>query len=257
MTKLIIMFTMVISGIICKAQVSENREVANFSQIEVANGIELFYLQNDKAQSIRVEATSEEALKSIKTESNNGILKIYNTSKEFSNNSKTKIFVTGNALHSIKGKSKARIVLQSTKNVSDMTITLLDGAYFNGYILSAKNIQLNTDATAEFNGRIETQNLIGNFKNKSRVNLSGTAKEATIISTNKSYCNAKNFLVDNTEIHSDDATVIITSKNKLVIDLNENAKLTYFGQPKDVNIINATYNKIERTKTANILLASK
>jgi hypothetical protein len=257
MTKLIILFTMIITGMVCKAQVTENREATNFSQIEVANGIELFYLQNDEAQSIRVESTSREALKSIKTKSNNEILKIYNTSKEFSNSSKTKVFVTGNALHSIRGKSKARIFLQATAHVSDMTITLLDGAYFNGRILSAARIKLTTDATAEFNGRIETQNFIGNFKNKSRINLSGTAKKASITSNNKSYCNAKNFLVENTEIRSDNATVIITSKNNLVIDLIDNAKLTYFGQPQDVTIINATTNKIESTKNAKILLASK
>lgn len=257
MTKLIIIFTMIITGMVCKAQVSENRKVNNFAQIEVANGIELYYQQSDEPHSIRVESNSEEVLKSIKTESSNGILKIYNANKDFSKNSKTKIFVTGNTLLAIRGKSKARIVLQATKNVSDMTITLLEGAYFNGYILNAKKIQINTDKTSEFNGRVETQNLIGNFKNKSRVNLSGTAKEARITSTNKSYCNAKNFLVENTEIHSEDATVMITSKNKLVIDLNENAKLTYFGEPKDVNIINATNSKIERTKIVKNLLASK
>lgn len=257
MSKLIIMFTLIITGMVCKAQVSESRAIANFSQIEVANGIELFYQQSDEAQSIRIESNSEETLHSIKTESSNGVLKIYNANKDFSKNSKTKIFVTGNALEAIRGKSKARIVLQATKNVSDMTITLLEGAYFNGYILDANEIHINTDATAEFNGRVETQNLIGIFKNKSRVNLSGTAKEATITSTNKSYCNAKNFIVENTQIHSDDATVVITSKNKLVIDLNENAKLTYFGAPKDVDIKNATNSKIERTRTERILLANK
>lgn len=256
MTKLIIVLTMIITGMVCKAQVTENREIAEFSQIEIANGIELFYQQSNKAQSLRIESTTEETLNSIKTEINNGILKIYNTSKESFKSSNTKIFITGNALSSIKAKSKARILLQATVNVTDMTITLLDGSHFNGYILSANTISLNTDSTSEFNGRIETQNFIGNFKNKSRINLSGTSKVATITSTNKSYCMAKNFLVENTEVRSDDASTIITSKNKLMIDLNENGKLIYFGQPKEVNIINAYNSKIQRTKNAKTLLAS-
>lgn len=257
MTKLIIMFTMIITGMICKAQVSESRNSTNFSEIEVSNGIELFYQQSNEAASIRVESTSEEALKSVKTESNNGILKIYSTNKEISNNSKIKVFVTGNTLKSIKGKSKSRIVFQKTTNASDMTISLSTGAYFNGRIVSAKKIELNADATSEFNGRIETQKFTGNFKNKSRINLSGTALDATITSTKKSYCNAKNFLVENAKIRSDDSTVIITSENILAVDLTENAKLTYFGQPKDVTIKHATNCTVEKTKTAKVLLASK
>lgn len=193
MTKLIILFTMIITGIICNAQVSENREITNFSQIEVANGIELFYLQNNEAQSIRVESISEEALKSIKIELNSGILKIYNTNQKFSNNPITKVFLTGNVLRAITGKSKSRIVLQGTINASDMVITILDGAYFNGKIISTASVQINTDYASEFNGRIETKNLVGNFKNNSRINLSGTAHKATFTSTTKSYCNAKNF----------------------------------------------------------------
>lgn len=251
------MFTMIITGMICKAQVSENRKVNNFSQIEVSDGLELFYEQSDEAATIRVESVSEEALKSVKTENNDGILKIYSTSKGISNNKKIKIFVTGNTLQSIKGKSRARIVFPNTTKVSDMTISLSNEAYFNGRIVSATRIELNADGSSEFNGRIETQKFIGNFKNKSRINLSGTASESTITSTNKSYCNAKNFLVDNTKIRSDCATVIITSKNKLAVDLTENAKLTYFGQPKDVTIKHATDCTVEKTKTANVLLASK
>lgn len=67
----------------------------------------------------------------------------------------------------------------------------------------------------------------------------------------------KKLLVENMEVHSSDATVMIRSKDKLVVDLNENAKLTYFGQPKDVKILNATDMKIETANRAKILLASK
>lgn len=257
MTKLIIMFTMIITGMVCKAQVSENRNVSNFSQIQVSNGIELIYHQSEEAASIRVETTSEEVLKSVKTDSNKGILKIYRTLEEMEDNSAIKVFVTGNNLKALTAKSKARIVFQNITNFSNMTITLSTGAHFNGWILSANRIQVNTDATAAFNGRIETQKFTGNFKNKSKIILSGTAAEATINATNKAYCHAKNFVVDKTNISSNDATVIITSKNKLAVDLTENAQLTYFGQPKDVNIKHATNCTIEKTKTAKILLASK
>lgn len=257
MTKLIIMFTMIITGMMCKAQVSESRNISNFSRIEVSNGIEVFYQQSDQAGTIRVESTSEEALRSVKTESNNGILKVYNTNQEIASHPKIKIFVTSNDLQSIKANSKARIVFQKTTHFSDMTISLSNGAYFNGRIVAATRIELIADAASEFNGRIETQKFVGNFKNKSRINLSGTALEATITSTNRSQCNAKNFLVENTKIRSDDAIVIITSKNMLAVDLTENAKLTYFGQPKDVKIKHATDCTVEKIKTAKILLASK
>lgn len=256
MTKLIITLSIILTGLLCKAQVSEQRAVGNYTQIEVANGIDLFYEQNDTLQDIRVEGSSAEELQSIQIENNEGVLKI-NTTKGRKINSSVKVFVTGNSLLSIVGKSKAHIIFQNTVNVSNLTITLYDEATFNGWVKSTNQVALNMGYKTLFNGRVETNTFIGNFKNNAKVNLSGVAEEATIISKDNSYCNAKNFIVENTEIQSNTSIVLITTQNKIGIDLKENAELTYFGTPKNVHLENGFVISTAKTKVSKSLLAVK
>lgn len=256
MTKLIITLSIILTGLLCKAQVSEQIQVGNYTQIEVANGIDLFYEQNETHQDIRVEGISAEELKSIQIENSKGVLKI-NTAKGTKNSSRAKVFITGNSLISIVGKSKAHIIFQNTVNVSNLTLTLSNEATFKGSVKATDQIFLNMGSKTVFNGRIETDTFIGTFKNNSKVNLSGIAKEASIISKSKSYCNAKNFIVQNTEIQSNNSTVLITTQNKIAIDLKENAKLTYFGMPKNVDLKDGFIIGKEKNEIPTSLLAIK
>ena len=138
-----------------------------------------------------------------------------------------------------------------------MTLTLSDEATFKGSVKATDQIFLNMGSKTVFNGTIETESFVGTFKNNSKVNLSGVANEANIISKSKSYCNAKNFIVQNTEIQSNNSIVLITTQNKIVVDLKENAKLTYFGMPKIVDLKDGLIIGKEKNEIPKSLLAIK
>ena len=232
MLKLIITVTMFMTALLCRAQVSETRKAESFSRIEVASGIELSYKESEKA-SIKVEA-NDGNLADIITEVEGETLRIFSTG----NTKNVKVYVATNNVVSFKAGSKSRIVFENTIHIENISIALESGAYFNGYFKSNGLTTIETATNAAFIGRIETASFVGDFKNHSKVIISGTAEKATIKSATKAYCNARNFLTENTEVDSDDSIVIITSKKKINVNATDNASVTYFGSPKKVSIEN-------------------
>lgn len=232
MLKLIITVTMFMTALLAQAQVSETRKMENFSKIEVASGIELCYKESQEA-SLKVEA-KEGSLTDIITEVDGATLRIFTNGKT----KNVRVYVSAKDVESFKASSKSRIVFENIVNTENISITLESGAYFKGYIKSNSFVNVETDTDTEFNGRIETVSFIGDFKNKSKVNLSGHAKNALIEAGTKAYCNAKNFLTENTEVNSDNSIVIITSKNKINVNATDHASVTYFGSPTKASIEN-------------------
>lgn len=231
MLKLIITVTVFMTTLLCQAQVLETRKADHFSRIEVASGIELHYKETQEEASIKVEAP-EGILTDIITKVEGETLKIMAKGKV----SNVKVYVEANGIESFNGTSKSRIIFENIIHSEDISIALKSGAYFKGYFKADGVTQIETDSDAEFNGRIETTNFFGDFKNHSKINLSGKAQKATIKSATKAYCNAKNFLTQNTEVESDNAIVIITSKNKINVNATENGSITYFGSPKKATV---------------------
>lgn len=231
MLKLIIIVAMLITSSLLKAQVSETRNLESFTRIEVSSGIELSYKETPDGTSIKVEANEGNPIDII-TEIDGETLKI--TAKEKIKN--VKVTVTAKNVESFKASSKSRIVFENKVSAENINIDLESGAYFKGYAKAKKQMKVETGSDTEFNGRIETGLFIGNFKSHSKVNISGSAKNAVLTSSSKAFCNAKNFLTENTRVASDNSRVIVTSKNKIDVNATDNATVTYFGSPKKVTI---------------------
>ncbi len=232
MLKLIITVTMFMTTLLLKAQVSETRNLKGFTKIEVTSGIELFYKETSDEASIKVEA-NEGVLIDIITEVDGETLKISGRK----NSKNIKVFVSAKAIETFKASSKSRIILENKVNAQNMNINLETGANFRGYVKSKQQMNVETTGNdTEFNGRVETASFIGNFKGRSRVNISGNAQNAFLTTSTKAYCNAKNFLTDNTKIESNNSEVIVTSKKKIDVNVTNNATVTYFGSPKKVTI---------------------
>lgn len=234
---------MFMTVMLCKAQVSETRKAEHFSKIEVATGIELSYKETQEEASIKVEA-NEGNLSDVIIEVDGETLKISSRGKA----EKVKVYVSAKDVESFKASSRSRIVFENTIHAENISITLESGAYFNGYFKSNQLTNVATDANTEFNGRIETASFAGNFKNHSKVNISGKSKNAKIKSTSKAYCNAKNFLTENTLVDSDNSVVIVTSKNRININATDNASVTYFGSPKKVTVEEAYSTNTKKHK---------
>lgn len=227
------------TALLCQGQVSETRKTEGFSNIEVASGIELSYKETEGETSIRVEA-NEDAPANIITEVEGETLRIFADGKT----KNVKVYVSAKDIASFKASSKSKIVFENTVHAENIAIALESGAYFKGYFKSNGQTDVETGMGTEFNGRIETVAFKGNFKNHSKINISGNAKNAILKSATEAYCNAKNFLTENTEVASDNSTVIITSRNKIDVKATENASVTYFGSPKTVTIGNKSFKYV-------------
>lgn len=248
MLKLIITVTMFMTAVLCQAQVSEIRKTNHFSKIEIASGIELSYTETQEEASIKVEAI-DGILTDIITEVERETLKISAKGKA----KKVKVYVSAKDVESFKASSKSRIVFENTIHAENISIVLESGAYFQGYFKSNQLTNVATDANSEFNGRIETASFEGNFKNHSKVNISGKAKNANIKSASKAYCNAKNFLTENAEIDSDNSIVSITSKNTINVNATDNASVTYFGSPKKATVEEAYLTSTKKYKRPTLI----
>lgn len=222
---------MFMTALLSQAQVSETRKVERFSKIEVASGIELSYQETQEEASLKVEAF-EGIPTDIITEVDGKTLKISAKGK-FKN---VKVYVSAKDVESFKASSKSRIIFENTIHTENISIVLESGAYFKGYLKSNQLTNVETDSNTEFNGRIETVSFTGVFKNHSKLNISGKAKNASLKSASKAYCNAKNFLTENTEVDSDNSIVTITSKDKINVNATDNASVTYFGSPKKATV---------------------
>ena len=224
---------MFMTALLAQSQVSETRKADNFSKIEIASGIELHYKETQDETSVKVEA-NEANLTDIITEVEGETLRISTKGKT----KNIKVFVSARDVESFKASSKSRIIFENTIHTENISITLESGAYFKGYFKSNNYTNIEAGANTEFNGRIETTSFTGDFKSHSKINISGNAQKATIRSASKTYCNARNFLTENTEVDSDNSIVIITSKIKINVNATDNASVTYFGSPKKANIEN-------------------
>lgn len=222
---------MFMTALLSQAQVSETRKVERFSKIEVASGIELSYQETQEEASLKVEAF-EGIPTDIITEVDGKTLKISAKGKI----KNVKVYVSAKDVESFKASSKSRIIFENTIHTENISIVLESGAYFKGYLKSNQLTNVETDSNTEFNGRIETVSFTGVFKNHSKLNISGKAKNVSLKSASKAYCNAKNFLTENTEVDSDNSIVTITSKDKINVNATDNASVTYFGSPKKATV---------------------
>lgn len=243
---------MFFTAVLCQAQVSETRKAGSFSKIEVTSGIELLYKETENEVVIKVEANNDADLNSIVTEIDGATLKIYaRNPKSF--DKKLKVHVSAKDIESFKATSRSRIVFENKVTSKNIAIAIASGSYFKGYLKSNLLTNIEASSDSEFNGRIETDLFVGNFKSQSKINISGTAEKATIYSETKAYCNAKNFLTKNTEVNSDNATVIITSSNSINISAIDNAVVSYFGSPKKVTIENESIINTQKYKKPSLV----
>jgi hypothetical protein len=67
MTKFILTIASVLAGIVANAQVTETRNVSDFSKLRASQGIEVLYTVSN-SNSVKVETDDNERLQMIKTE---------------------------------------------------------------------------------------------------------------------------------------------------------------------------------------------
>lgn len=164
MKKLIALLPFLFSFILLTAQNTivhdanaEVRKVGSFHAIEVSNGIMLMITQsNDEA--VAVSASSPEIRSRIKTEVENGKLKIYFDNKGYGNwknNRELKAYVSIKTLDDLEANSGASASTDGSINVGSMTMSLSSGSGFHGTITASKlDIDQSSGSNIDIKGKV-------------------------------------------------------------------------------------------------------
>jgi hypothetical protein len=117
------------------AQTLQPREVGDFTAINCAAGMDVELTQGNENK-VAVSAGDDKYLPEIKTEVQNGVLKIYADYKEKlwrkDKNKKLKAFVTYKTIDKLFGGSGAMIKTMNTINAPSLKMDINSGATFNG-----------------------------------------------------------------------------------------------------------------------------
>ena len=233
--------------------VKETRTVSNFTGVKVSNGIDL-YITQDGNEKLELEM-DENILKVIKTEVENGILKIYST-RNIRNPKSLKAYLSCKVLNSIVGSSGADIFGKTEIQSDDLYVSLSSAASLKSQ-LHSNSIKLSlssgSDAKVTYNGKkaiIDASsgsnlNLTSNgldmascdMSSAADINLSGSSKKLIINASSGADLDATDFIaVDVNADISSGSDVDISIVGKLTVDASSGADLTYQGKPTSYNV---------------------
>ncbi len=237
MLKIITTLTLFLFGMLAKAQVTENRNVAEFSKVEVAHGIELIYSEKN-VPSLEIETNNEATLKNIITEVHGETLKIYlKKGAEMPSNEMIKVYLTAQDVVALAAHSKAKITIMDQMNAKNLTLVLGSGASLTGNIKTLGKTKLYAVNETAFNGKIETNTLKGNFTGNAKINLTGTAKKASFHTTDAVLLSAKNFIANNIGLNANGKSIAkLHANNSIALHVTEQASASYTGFPQKIEL---------------------
>ena len=179
MIKFILSLVVAMLSIICNAQVSEIRPVANFSKIEVTSGINVIFTQG-KAQPLKVEADSQQHLQKITTTVESGKLKIGLAKEHGSQTYKIlNVYVQQPHVREFELNSGASIKLTNAIDEPTLALNITSGARFSGDFKSG-SIAIHGDSGAAISGKISTKSLAISADSGASIKFSGKADTVTI-----------------------------------------------------------------------------
>ncbi len=194
--------------------ITQERTVSDFNAIEIGNALEVILSQGD-AQIVKVE-TNEELQEFLKTDVDNGILKITQTSK-MKNPTKLLVYIT-------------------VKNLNKVTLTGASELKSETVIKSEK-LELNSSGASEISLDLAVNELVSDFSGASEITLKGTAQKHTITLSGASELKASELETQEMTINSSGASDLeINVKEKLTGQMSGASSLKYKEEPKEKNL---------------------
>ena len=252
MNKFIIITTLLITGFL-SAQISENRDVADFSKLKASTGIEVFYTISD-VKSIKVITDLQENLHYIKTNVENNTLNIY-IEKDLSkrelkkskrrhgrngngtNNLKFKILkviVSGPNLNAIKASSSGFVKLENLNTSDNLDIAVSSSGSIKGNF-ECKNLKIDASSSGEFVAEVVSKSAMIESSSSSMVTLEGKAVELNVKASSSGDCNLKEFKVENAVVlASSSASVAVTVTNSVEAKASSSADVVVYGNPENL-----------------------
>jgi hypothetical protein len=252
MIKIILTITLFLISLISIGQVFENREVSDFSKLEVSNAIEVFYtISNTKK--VTVSTDDNENLQYIKTVVIDGTLKLFvdtenkkdKIKNKYSKNSNVifvngisfkflKINISGPSLKSINAESSAAVKIENTNTSPNLDIAVSSSASVSGNFKTT-NLFIDVSSSGEISGTINSTLVEIKSSSASDVKLSGEVSKIIVKASSSSTCNLKDLLVEDATIHaSSSADVTLKSLKSIEAKASSTASIVYYVSPTRV-----------------------
>ncbi|MEO8515519.1 MAG: head GIN domain-containing protein [Flavobacterium sp.] len=244
MTKLIIVLATTLLSLVVSAQVSENRTVSDFSSLKVATGVKVSYtISNSK--SVLVETDDTEKLQFIKTEVENGTLKIFidNSDKNYKGSKKRlnnihfnilKVTISGPSLNSFKASSSGQIKMENLNASNDLEIGASSSGSISGKF-KASTINVDVSSSSKFKGDVDAKLVVLESSSSAEIVISGKADKITANASSSSSCNTKDLVVETAEVKaSSSANISVYASKSLDAKVSSSATIFYYGNPTQV-----------------------
>jgi hypothetical protein len=246
MLKAIITTTALICSLAAFSQVSETRTVNDFSKLKASTSVKVFYTIA-AAKSVKVETDDNEKLKFIKTEVENGTLKIfvdnngnYTGSKKGGKNingvrfKTLKVYVSGPSLSSFKASSSAHIKIENLNSADQVDIDVSSSASISGKF-DCSNITIDASSSGDFKAQIDAKSVEVETSSSSGVILSGKTVRLKVDSSSSSSCKADKLIAEEvTATANSSADIDIYASKSLNAKASSSADIDYYGNPSQV-----------------------
>lgn len=177
-----------------KAQVSEYRDVKNFTAIDASSGIHLVFSQSEKF-SVKIVTDNKEKLKYFITKLEGGTLKIYidNTPKKNFNIQTLDVYISAPHLNKINVTAGTKFKIKNTLKEDNLDIYLSAGVTFEGSLDVKNTTTISLNSGVMFNANINTVNLYLKAKDGSNAIITGKYKNTDFKVDKTSYMDLSHF----------------------------------------------------------------
>lgn len=180
-----IVFCITVHALPVRDSITEMRQVGPFKQIKVGHGIALVLTQSDRV-SVRVSAADSNFLQSIKTEVQDGVLKIYHAAP---------------SMKDITTRGKKLSVAVSIASLEKLTAHSGSSVKTVG-IFKVPSMQVNVASGATFNGRLAIENLEINAATGATLYLEGNTARLKLLATTGAVVKAADFVSQKADVRS-------------------------------------------------------
>lgn len=253
MKQLAVMAAVILTGFAAQAQTSETRKSAEFTALEVKNGIEVVVTQSSEP-ALKVESDTPQNMNNIVTEFNKGVLKVYMREPNPATaaiHGSAKVYVSAKNLSSFKAVTGSAITIKGRLTVNELTVKLETGSSFSGEIESLEKCNIKADSGSMFRGIVKANDFTARITGGASVKISGYAESAMIACSSGSMLSGK-FICQSTNVKAyNGSTAFVNTMKSIIASTDATSSITYYGEPANVNLGENTYS----VKRDNLKLA--
>jgi hypothetical protein len=230
----------ILSSFVALSQVSETRTVSDFSKLKSSANVKVFYKVSGE-NSVKVEAEDKEKLKFIKTEVENGTLKIFINSGNGKKGNWTgvrikiaNVYISGPSLNSFKASSSSEIKIENQNLANQVEIAVSSSASISGSF-NCSEISIDASSSSKFKAEITANSVEVETSSSSDVILSGKTVRLKVDSSSSSTCKADRLMAEDvTATANSSADIDVYASKSLNAKASSSASIDYFGSPAQV-----------------------